>query len=291
LAPLNHFKLYLPWWARILGKVILARLPFSYSFWSRLALFQHGQMDHPAYALKTFKRHWDRVSLGTNENVIALEFGPGDSAFSAVIARTFGVSKYYLVDNDNFAHRDPCSYKNMAQYLKKIGFSPPAIGHLNSFEEILEACCASYHTSGLTSLRDIPDQSIDFIWSQAVLEHIKREEFSDIMEEFRRILHPNGVCSHRIDLKDHLGGGLNNLRFSSVTWESDLFKNSGFYTNRFRYSEMVDHFKRAGFKIEIVEIERWKTLPTSKSTFSIEFQQFSEEELCVSGFDVVLTPI
>lgn len=200
-------------------------------------------------------------------------------------------NKYYLVDNDNFAHRDPCSYKTMAQYLKERGFSPPAIDHLNSFEEILEACCATYHTSGLTSLRDIPDQSIDFIWSQAVLEHIKREEFSDILEEFRRILHPNGVCSHRIDLKDHLGGGLNNLRFSSVTWESDLFKNSGFYINRFRYSEMVDHFKRAGFKIEIVEIERWETLPTPKSTFSIEFQQFSEEELCVSGFDVVLTPI
>lgn len=96
--------------------------------------------------------------------------------------------------------------------------------------------------------------SIDFIWSQAVLEHIRKSEFLDTMLELHRILRPNGVCSHVVDLKDHLGGALNNLRFSEKLWESNFMASSGFYTNRIRYSEMLDIFHQAGFSVEVVNV-------------------------------------
>ena len=52
------------------------------------------------------------------------------------------------------------------------------------------------------------------IWSQAVLEHLKKSEFLEIMIELRRIIKDDGICSHKIDLKDHLYTSLNKIRFS-----------------------------------------------------------------------------
>jgi len=46
------------------------------------------------------------------------------------------------------------------------------------------------------------------------LEHIRKKEFVDTIIETKRILKPNGICSHEIDLRDHLNESLNNLRFS-----------------------------------------------------------------------------
>ena len=61
-------------------------------------------------------------------------------------------------------------------------------------------------TNGLESWSEIEDESIDFIFSQAVLEHIPKNDFRQTMIECHRILKQNGVISHTIDLKDHLGG-------------------------------------------------------------------------------------
>jgi hypothetical protein len=69
------------------------------------------------------------------------------------------------------------------------------------------------------------------------------------MTECRRVLSDTGVASHSVDLKDHLEGGLNNLRFSEKLWESDFFVNSGFYTNRIQFYEMLNHFKEPGSEI------------------------------------------
>lgn len=131
---------------------------------------------------------------------------------------------------------------------------------------------------------------MDFIWSQAVLEHIRKAEFLDTMLELRRIIRPDGVCSHVVDLKDHLGGRLNNLRFPENLWESNFMSSSGFYTNRIRYSEMVDIFAQAGFSVEVVSLKQWQNLPTPKAKMSEKFKNLLDEELCISGFSLLLRP-
>ena len=75
-----------------------------------------------------------------------------------------------------------------------------------------------------------------------------------MVDELFRILKPNGVCSHRVDLRDCLDGGLNNLRFSEARWEDALFRKSGFYTNRIRFREMVEIFEQAGFKCTLLRV-------------------------------------
>ena len=189
-----------------------------------------------------------------------------------------------------FAADEPDFYRGLSEHLGAQGMAAPDLDDCQAVKDMLDRCNAGYLTHGLADLRAIPSQSIDLIWSQAVLEHIDRYQFGETMQELRRILRPEGVCSHRVDLTDHFCGSLNNLRFSEKLWESRLFKSSGFYTNRIRYSEMVETFKRCGFSVDIVRADTWKTLPLPRRQLDPQFRQFETDDLRVSGFDVILRP-
>jgi hypothetical protein len=282
-------KSYIPWWGKITAKLVLSRFPLSYNFWKKVRLFEFGGMERPEYAYEVFKQHFDRAKL--SPGFVSLELGPGDSLFSALISKTFGGSTSYLVDVGDYALKDVELYQAMANFLTQKGLAVPSISNLQSLEEILLCCSSQYLTSGLSSLRSIPSQSVDFIWSNVVLEHIRRTEFIDIMIELRRIIRNNGYCSHQIDLRDHLGEALNNLRFSEQIWESDLMAKSGFYTNRIQYSQMIEIFQKASFNVDVIEVKLWDKLPTPKSKLSKEFRTLSDEELCVCEFAVILKPI
>lgn len=284
-------KALLPWQAKIAAKLVLSRLPVGYGLWRRLAIFQHGDMSRPEYAYAVFKEHFDRTGFSSRRGgFVAMEIGPGDSLFSALIASAFGATAVHLADAGTFARQDMKCYRAMYDYLRAQGLPAPDISECDSLADILAVCNARYLTSGLTSLQELPSKSIDFIWSQAVLEHIRRCEFLNFARQMRRVLREDGVCSHRIDLMDHLGGALNNLRFSERLWESDFMARSGFYTNRLRHSEMLALFEQAGFTVEVVHVDRWPQLPTPKHKLADKFNRFSDDELCVSGFDVMLRP-
>jgi SAM-dependent methyltransferase len=288
---LPQLKAQLPWWTKIVAKVVLSRLPIHHSLWQRLDIFRHGLMDQPGYAFEVFTQHYDRVSfLRKHEGFVGLELGPGESLFSAIISQAFGASASYLVDVGAFARRDLQPYRIMAQYLRDHDLPVPNVDTATTLDQLLHMCGSQYLTAGLTSLRGLPDQSVDFIWSQAVLEHLRQSEFTPIMMELRRILRADGVCSHRVDLKDHLAGGLHNLRFSHRLWESNFMANSGFYTNRLRYSEMVQRFCEAGFEVQHVHVDRWDHVPTPREKLAAPFRHLPDDELCISGFTIILRP-
>lgn len=161
----------------------------------------------------------------------------------------------------------------------------------NSIDGLLAACGAHYLTNGLSGFVTVPDASVDFIWSQAVLEHVRRHDFDATLREMRRVLRSGGVASHRIDLRDHLDGALNNLRFSERVWESSFMAGSGFYTNRLQACDIVDRCRAAGFAVDIVVSERWPSLPTPRRRLAAPFRDLPDETLLVSGFDLVLRPI
>ena len=289
---LSRLKTAIPWWAKIAAKLLLSRIPLPYSLWKRLSLFEQGAMERPQYAYNVFRRHFDRAGAHfAIENFVALELGPGDTLYSALIARAFNATRTHLVDEGDFATRNLDRYEAMDRYLSQQGRPIAVTRPLSSLDRLLAECGASYHTGGLASLRAIPDDSVDFIWSQAVLEHVRKADFLETMREMHRVLGTQGVCSHRIDLTDHLGGSLNNLRFSDRTWESAFFSSSGFYTNRIRYSEMLRLFDEAGFDVQLCGIDRWPTLPIARRNLAAPFKDLPEEDLRVLGFDVILRPV
>jgi len=247
-------------------------------------------MRKPEYALSVFRRHFERFpSNRRHENLVALELGPGDSLFSALIAFAFGFRKTYLVDARAIASRDFSEYQKMILYLAGQGLNVEGLAGSTNLDDLLTRARCEYLTGGLAALRGIPSETVDFSWSQAVLEHVRKKDFRDIFVELKRIHRPGGASSHRVDLSDHIEDSLNNLRFEEAFWEATAGRTSGLYTNRMRLPAMVRLFEEIGFTVEVVQVERWPTLPTARKNFAPEFRVFTDEQLNVSSFDVVLT--
>lgn len=280
-------KRFVPWWLKIAAKVVLSRMRIDYGRWQRLGLFVHGGMNRPEYALQVVMSHLGRVGWTTLGGKTVLELGPGDSLASAVIARALGSQQVYLVDAGDFAAAEPTIYVELQRYLESQGLQPPDLAACSTRDEMLTACRAEYITSGLKGLRRVPSMSVDLVFSQAVLEHIRLAEFDETHREVRRVLRSDGLASHQVDLKDHLGGALNSLRFSAATWEAEWMVSSGFYTNRLRYSQVVAAMTRAGLLPETTDIQRWDALPTARTKLAPPFRSMSDNELRVQQFDCV----
>ena len=284
------FKILFPWQFKLVFKLLISRIPFKNNF-SQFGIFKHGNMDDIKYLMQIFENHLSRagISLEKLKNKTILEVGPGNSIGTSLVAASCA-AKSYLVDSENAIDNSVVFYKELYQELIERKLNPPDIKNVDNIKSILELCNSKYFINGIESLEKIPSNSVDYIFSQAVLEHIDKYQFEKFLNETKRILKKDGVCSHRVDLTDHLGGKLNNLRFSEKVWESKLFKNSGFYTNRLRCSEILDLCKKSGFKIKKINKKFFEVNPNiKKSKLDKSFRKFSEKELLIRRFDIILS--
>lgn len=281
----------IPWWAKISAKLIFARIPIKRSIWRRIGVFRHGNMDGFEYAINVFRKHLVQSGFDSSlKGWKVLELGPGDGVATALIAASYG-GESALIDVGSFANETLRPYLVLGEQLAQEGLNPPDLSCVLTVDDILKACNSEYLTCGLDSLKSVQDESIDLVFSHAVLEHVRVGEFAETMRECYRVMKPGAVASHRIDLRDHLGGGLNNLRIPSALWERDFFATSGFYTNRLSFSEIQRQMAAVGFDILSVVENRWPAPPIKRHQIAKEFRGRSDEELCVPGFDIVLRRI
>lgn len=285
-----NIKALVPWWAKLTAKIVLSRLGIDPSWWQQHGLFVHGAMHDPAYAYRVVNSHVARAGLTTLEGRVVVELGPGDSLSTAVIAAALGASRTYLSDTGAYATADVASYHALQRFLEAAGLRPPDVSQCQTVEAILEQCHAVYLTNGLAGLGSIASASVDLVFSQAVLEHVSLDLFDLTQREVRRVLMPGGIASHQVDLKDHLGGALNNLRFGDSTWEARWMAESGFYTNRLRMAEMLSLVRDAGLVPEVTEVQRWAALPTPQQRLAPRFRAMSAEDLLVHQFDFIARP-
>jgi hypothetical protein len=192
------------------------------------------------------------------------------------------------VDTGPYATAELAPYVQTAQLLRSLSLPAPELTGARDLAAILERCNAVYLSNGLESLRQLPAQSIDFTWSHAVLEHVRRSEFAATVRELRRVMSPGGRGSHQVDLQDHLGGGLNNLRLPSRWWEADWMARSGFYTNRLRFAQVMQIFRDEGLSVERVALDHFPSVPLQRSALAAEFGHLTDEELKIRAFHAVL---
>lgn len=270
----------LPWWAKIGAKVVLARLPLGGRAWQTLGLFSPGGMRRVDYAFGVFESHF-KAAGRFSPGFTFLELGPGDSLASAIIGRGHGAARSWLIDSGAYASRDMRFYRALIRRLESSLSSADltALTGALDVESLLEAVNATYFEEGLASLRTIPDAACDFIFSNAVLEHVSRHEFRAMLIEIFRILKPGGVSTHEVDFRDHLGGGFNNLRFSDKVWEAPWFaKRSGFYTNRIRFSEMLTVMQDVGFTVTVPHTSNWEYCPLTRRQLAPAFRTMCESD-------------
>lgn len=241
-----------------------------------------------AYALEVFDKHRHHVLQGGISGCTVLELGPGDSLFTAIFSRTQGAERTFLVDAGDFATKDLNLYRAAATAAMRRGVANISPQLWQTITDMLDDCNAEYMTNGLASLRSIPARVIDFSFSQAVLEHVRRVDFAHTMRELHRVTQPGGLSSHQVDLRDHLGGSLNSLRFGEDLWESRLFRDSGFYTNRLRSSEIIESMRSAGFEVTNIVNQFWDDPPIARKNLDPMFSKWSDDELRISSFHVLL---
>lgn len=132
---------------------------------------------------------------------------------------------------------------------------PPA----RVLEDLLQLCGIDYRAPADASALDLAAESIDVHLSRHVLEHVPPEALARILREAARVLKPDGLCVHLIDLSDHFQhqdssiSRVNFLRFSEAEWER-LAGNRFMYMNRLRAGDYLAIFAAAG--LELVDLSR-----------------------------------
>jgi len=278
-----------PWWLKIAAKIVLSRVLPSYKARRRLRISVHSFGANYGGNPEVLRREIDMYTQRTGRPPESLlELGPGDSVANALHAAAAGVGSIWLADTDDFATSDMAQYRRIVERIAQHQPQFPDRVDLTSRAAMLASVNARYLTGGTASLRAIPDRSIDLAVSYAVLEHVRRGEFGQLFAELHRVLAPSGLAFHWVDLMDHLGGRLDNLRLPAWLWESAWFASSGFYTNRLRFSEMMAHARGAGFATSVPSLARWPLLPTPRTAMATEFAQFDDEDLRIANFGLLL---
>ncbi len=280
----------IPWWLKLGSKIALSRLPIDYRTWSRLGLFRHSRSGGDRTRLLNGARKYIRSAeqLMGHPPRVALELGPGDSVGQALVAAALGIERTYLIDSGDFARRDLAHYAALAEDLEAAGLDRPDISAVQDRGDLLSCCNAEYLTDGIESFARIDSGCVDLVFSQFVLEHLPYEEFDRFLDESFRVLRTGGLAMHLVDLHDHLGGKLESLRFAHKTWEAPLMRDSGFYTNRLRYPDIVSRCEAAGFETKVSRIMAWPRLPIARDRLDPAFARISDEDLAVCAFDLVL---
>jgi hypothetical protein len=286
------------WKFKLALKIISGRFPAVKRAIKRLGYFRHGRMESPEYATGVFARHFREFLNGSDEPGLrpetalkrgtCLEIGPGESLLTVMLARVAGFERVILVDEGRQIRENAGLYREFSRRLRDQGHDVPLIAPDWGTADILRAYGGEYLTGGLGSLAGLPDGSIDFSFSHAVLEHLPRGQVPDWLRELRRVSRVPSRSSHVVDLRDHLGGSINHLRFADSFWEGAALRRSGVYTNRLRYSQWMRLFEDAGWKARIVERQAYTAPPLNRNKLAPAFRELGDGDLSTHGFQVTL---
>jgi hypothetical protein len=290
LVPPGSFRgAPLPWWAKIAAKLVISRLPVPHEVWAALNIFRHsyssGDSDQQLRDVQAnLARHQAKAKRLPRT---VLELGPGEITTRAVAYRALGIERTIFVDIGDFGTRDVGAYKRVAHAAKEQRLDPPDLDGARDRAEVFERCGVDYHVKGLEALARLPDASVDFVLSVAVVEHIRRHELAPTFAQLRRVMADDALAWHTVDFQDHIGGKLENLRFSATLWESEWMSGSGFYTNRTSASEIVRMLADSGLEVTIEERALWPMPPTTRSRIAPDVGTgWTDEDLHICSISV-----
>ncbi len=207
------------------------------------------QLDYDAkYALdilNSCQGGLDRVKLSP-QGLSIVELGPG-SDFAAELLLASKGARVTVADRF-LAPFDPDYHPKLYAEVGKRYDGPKG--------ELEAAIGGGYEATSLTlfpepaeNLRSIPDASTDFVYSNAVLEHIA--DINAVTCELARITKPGGFGMHQIDLRDHrdFARPLEHLTIQEAEFQRAAPEIAFEFGNRLRLSEFRAHFEAAGFTV------------------------------------------
>ena len=296
------FASYIPWLYKFASKgtggTISAR--YCYSVWLR-----HLSIAH-------------KNGLPTKPDTIA-ELGPGDSLGIGLAALISGANKYYAFDVVKYANNkrnteifdelvnlfkkreripDEAEFPLVKPYLKSYEF-PNHILTDKRLNQALKQDRIEYLRNALLNLGRknngniisylvpwhdsyiIKKESVDMIYSQAVLEHI-----NDLTHTYNALYHwlnHGGFMSHQIDFKCHGTAKKWNghWAYSDFTWKLIKGKKS-YILNRKPHSTHINLLRKFGFKV-VCDIKINDATGIQRKYLSSRFKNISDDDLTTSG--------
>jgi SAM-dependent methyltransferase len=151
----------------------------------------------------------------------------------------------------------------------------------DSFTAVYELLGAQYIINPSGTLEQFKDESFDAIISCDVLEHVSRHILPGFIQDFYRLIKPNGYMVHQIDIADHFAYSAPSAsrkqyyKYSDTMWER-RFENKVQYFNRVQRPEWLDLFRGAGFEL-VEENLLSETISTIK--LDDQYKNLSKQDL------------
>jgi predicted SAM-dependent methyltransferase len=237
-------------------------------------------------------------------DVIFYEFGAGWDLYLPMIFSTFGVGKLISTDLNPLSKVDTLNHalNHVRRLAGKQQIVPEntLIFTKSNFHTILreyfridyQAPIDARHVSYL-------DNSIDFIYTNSVNEHIPKNILIGIVKECHRILKPDGIVSFRLSYADQWSytdksiSQYNYLRYSEKQWKK--YCPPLHYQNRLRHKDYLKLYHDAGFAV----VEEQLDIPNDETKKMLEHfpiaQEFREkytmDELAINGSWMILKKV
>jgi SAM-dependent methyltransferase len=179
-----------------------------------------------------------------------LELGPGNSYINAFNFLRNGAREVILIDKFpryTDSERQKSYIRSEIEYFKSKR-------RVKKFDYVDETTCCLNEKCVTFIGGDLCectlDRKVDFIYSIAVLHHIKG--LDRYIRRMSDLLNPGGMMYHVIDLKDKFhffGNPFLFYKYSDFTWDHLLTDEAVTYTNRVRYREYLDMFAASGLEL------------------------------------------
>lgn len=150
-----------------------------------------------------------------------------------------------------------------------------------------------YRAPGDASATQLPDASLDVVFSNSVLEHVPPPAIERCFAEARRILRRGGVMFHSVNCGDHYAyvdpsiHQLNYLQYSEAEWRK--WNNRFLYQNRLRAIDFIEMARRARFAIELDTSRPHPTRLVQLGSIRVDpwFGRYTRDQLAITSIDFI----
>jgi SAM-dependent methyltransferase len=171
-----------------------------------------------------------------------------------------------------------------------------ALAAEKDLDALLHRAKITYVAPGDATQTGLPNNSIDIVYSYAVLEHVSEKVIVGFLREARRILKADGIIACVIGLGDHYTSVdpsltfVNFLKYPEWAWAL-LVKNKISYHNRLREKQFLEIFANEGARVvwKKSHIRARDVAAAANMHVDQRFAGMTPEELAVYRLDVVLS--
>jgi hypothetical protein len=246
-------------------------------------------------------KHFNLISKTLNKNAPHLrrdrflELGPGGTLLNGFMLTHGGWREYYAVDafpSEVWSKYPQHLYHHYIKSLRKkndrhsankiLRTSMKSKGPLFYFSN------GGVHGEGFAS--KVKNNSVDFIYSWGVLEHIENPK--DIFDRCFSLLKSNGCSLHVIDFHPHTWHRFYKTHYflAIPDWLWYLMYNKRGFINRLRASAYLNYAKSAGFSIKILKKEYSKSdISGYRKNFQKKFKKLKANDILTDRIYMLLT--